>query len=163
MKERLLARSKNSPKTIEWANVLDNITGGNFAWHVTIARYHTDVENPYLTLWATYQEESKSEWTGNLSRPISVDAARQVSRKDSLAVTLKRSGASTSGHSKVASPNLFGREIVDDRNRPTLRTHATPISIPAPPTTPQKASMLRRNWRRSPWPISSYPSIASGL
>jgi hypothetical protein len=87
MKEEFLARGNHSQKTLEWINLLDNVTSGNFVWSMTTARYHTDVEDSYPGLRKAQQEKSTSDMVDSLSIPISVNAAGEEARSDSLVGT----------------------------------------------------------------------------
>jgi hypothetical protein len=54
---------------------------------MTTARYHTDVEDSYPALRKAHQEKGTSDVVDSLSIPISVNAAGEEARKDSLVGT----------------------------------------------------------------------------
>jgi hypothetical protein len=91
MRDEFLARGNHSQKTLEWINLLDNVTAGNFLWSMTTARYHTDVEDSYPGLRKAHLEKDTSDKVDSLSIPISVNAAGEEARHDSCVGTPTKS------------------------------------------------------------------------
>jgi predicted secreted protein len=91
MRDEFLARGNHSRKTLEWINLLDNVTAGNFVWSMTTARYHTDVEDSYPGLRKAHLEKDTSDKVDSLSIPISVNAAGEETRHDSSVGTPTKS------------------------------------------------------------------------
>jgi hypothetical protein len=87
MRDEFLARGNHSQKTLEWINLLDNVTSGNFVWSMTTARYHEDLEDSYPALRKAHKEKGTSDMVDSLSIPISVNAAGEDIRKDSIVTT----------------------------------------------------------------------------
>lgn len=82
LKDEFLARGKLTEKTIQWLDLLDLVTAGNFAWSMTTARYHHDAEDTYISLRTKHQELQKDSTMDSLSDPISLSAARLMESAD---------------------------------------------------------------------------------
>jgi len=93
MRDEFLARGNHSRRTLEWINLLDNVTAGNFVWSMTTARYHTEVEDSYPGLRKAHLEKGTSDKVDSLSIPISANAAGEEARHDSRVGTPTKSRA----------------------------------------------------------------------
>lgn len=81
-KDDFLARGKLTEKTIQWLDLLDLVTAGNFAWSMTTARYDHEAEDSYPTLRAKARESHTESSLDSLSDPISLSAARLTKNED---------------------------------------------------------------------------------
>lgn len=131
LKDEFLARGKLTEKTIQWLDLLDLVTAGNFAWSMTTARYHHDAEDSYPELRVRYQKTHSSPSSDGLSDPISLSAEKLArsailetvpnpihhGRKDSadVAITTKTSTLDkVNGHNGVVNGVVNG--IVNGTN-----------------------------------------------
>lgn len=73
-KEDFLARGKLTEKTIQWLDLLDLVTAGNFAWSMTTARYHQSAEDGYPSLRTKHHELLTDPAADSLNKPISQSA-----------------------------------------------------------------------------------------
>jgi hypothetical protein len=70
LKADYLARGNVTDRIIKWFELLDLVTAGNFAWSMTTARYHDDVEDAYPGLRAVNQQKIASRPFSSLGTPI---------------------------------------------------------------------------------------------
>lgn len=71
-KEDFLARGKLTEKTVQWLDLLDLVTAGNFAWSMTTARYQLEADDAYPRLRAAHKENPPKIAFDSLSIPISM-------------------------------------------------------------------------------------------
>lgn len=71
-KEDFLARGKLTEKTIQWLDLLDLVTAGNFAWSMTTGRYQLEADDAYPRLRAAHKENPPKTAFDSLSIPISL-------------------------------------------------------------------------------------------
>lgn len=70
LKAEYFARGNVTDRIIKWFELLDVVTAGNFAWSMTTARYHDDVEDAYPGLRAVNQKKKAFRPFSSLSTPI---------------------------------------------------------------------------------------------
>ncbi|KAF9241499.1 hypothetical protein DTO013E5_8798 [Penicillium roqueforti] len=95
LKADYFARGNVTKSIIKWFELLDIVTAGNFAWSMTTARYHDDVEDAYPGLRVVSQKKKASHPFSSLSKPIT-----------SLTIIAKRDNFV--GFETLDSPNILG-------------------------------------------------------
>ena len=69
-KEAFLARGVSTEGTNTWLAILDLVTGGNFIWSMTTARYILDADDEYPRLREKHQEKLASGAVHDFAAPI---------------------------------------------------------------------------------------------
>lgn len=150
LKDDFLARGNLTEKTIQWLELLDLVTAGNFAWSMTTARYHHNAEGAYPGLRTRHQQMHTVPTSDTLSEPISLSAMKL---KKHASISL---GADLNGYS--------GNGSIDHATSTKLSTSKVtngfqePLSPPEVPRVPslysyEDVSVL----------LGGLPSQASGL
>lgn len=129
-KEDFLARGNLTEKTIQWLELLDLVTAGNFAWSMTTARYDLQGEDSYPRLRAEEQDKQASGFLDTLSTPISVKVSASLgTQSKSEDTTSSRSSRSTSVGANTTAPTT-----PDDSGADALKVIdiKTPATLPVP-------------------------------
>lgn len=140
LKADYLARGNVTDRIIKWFKLLDFVTAGNFAWSMTTARYHDDVEDAYPGLRAVNQKKKASRPFSSLSTPITsltTNAKKENSAGSETPDSQSIVGSSTNGEASTAptSPASWNFEH---------QSHDIPLPILAFEEVSPTASRSRR-------------------
>ncbi|KAK8078753.1 polyprenyl synthetase [Apiospora phragmitis] len=107
LKDEFLASGFATEKTVQWMELLDLVTAGNFAWSMTTARYQLGVEDAYPAL----RRNGSSGAANSLGHSISVNTAKLADEIDVVLGERKYLDPST------PEPNIRRPEpaVVDER------------------------------------------------
>lgn len=83
-KEEFLAHGKLTEKTIQWLDLLDLVTAGNFAWSMTTARYQLEADDAYPRLRAAHKESPPATAFDSLSIPISLGSVDMTTLAETI-------------------------------------------------------------------------------
>lgn len=116
-KEAFLARGRLTEKALQWLEVLDLVTAGNFAWSMTTARYHLDADDAYPRLRAAHQANEPGLNSDSLSVPISIRSGGAKRTDSAIQINEERSGNTDTTAVLMGSKATTPDEFVDgDQN-----------------------------------------------
>ena len=131
-KAAFLAQGVVSDSTDKWLSILDLVTGGNFVWSMTTARYIVGADDGYPRLRAEHQRKLALGAVHDFSAPIGPDLqeAKRVSfditddhSSDShVATSESTSTAPTSPSSSSSEPALKRKNVEEPATAPVLWT-----------------------------------------
>lgn len=113
-REALLTGAKLTARSMEWIDILDHVTAGNFVWSMTTARYDYKRPDSYPSLRASMSVVGNEEFADTLSKPISATQVVIVERLSETACSLDPN-----------TPN-YGDASKDDK---IIRESRTPILV----------------------------------